>query len=350
MRTFRSGIPELRAAADRLPSSTCSRRSVLAGLTALPFLRPGSGGAAPASRGGDLIGRLRVHISRHDEILLDVARRFDLGIVEVSAANPGIDPWVPGDERLVLLPSRHILPDAERRGIIINLAELRLYYVHPDGETIETHAIGIGRQGFETPLGHTRIVRKRKNPTWYPTESSRRENPRLPRVVGPGPANPLGTRALYLGWPTYLIHGTNKPYGVGRRVSHGCIRMYPEQVEALYEKVDIGTPVTVLSQSIKAGWQDGELYLEAHPDFDQLEELEATYRMTLKPPPPGAKEYVERKAGGEAARVNWQLVEAELVARRGYPVRVTGVPKAHPELEARAETTPPRARPLFDLY
>lgn len=310
------------------PGVAVSRRRLLAQLAACGLAatagRAAAGVAgAPANR-EDIIGRLRTHITRPDSILLDVARRFDLGIVEISAANPGIDPWMPGPERLVVLPTAHILPDAPREGIVINLAELRLYYFGAGG--VETHAIGIGRDGFHTPKGRTRIVRKAKNPTWYPTESKRKLDPTVPRVVPPGPDNPLGHRALYLGWPAYLIHGTNKPYGVGRRVSLGCIRMYPEQIEDLYEKVEVGTPVTVVAQWVKCGFRDGELWLEVHPDYDQVDELEVHYTMTAKPPPAGSLDYIRQIAGDEAARVDWDFVEAELVARRGYPVRITRRP------------------------
>ncbi len=298
------------------------RRAVLSALAALSLLPATARALRPR---GDIVGRLKLHLTRREEILLDVARAHDLGILEVNAANPGIDPWVPPPERLIVLPTAHILPDAPREGIVVNLAELRLYFFRSPTE-VETHAIGIGRDGFETPRGRTRIVRKAKNPTWYPTASKRRLDPTIPRVVPPGPDNPLGTRALYLGWPAYLIHGTNQPYGVGRRVSLGCIRMYPERVEALYDEVPVGTPVTVVEQAVKLGWRDGELWLEAHPDYDQLDELEVSYTFTPKPPPAGAFELVRARAGAEARRVDWDLVAAELVARRGYPVRITRRP------------------------
>lgn len=303
-----------------------TRRRFVAGFAAIGLVAPAvwAQPAPGAQVRDDVIGQLRVYLTRGSEILLDVARRHDLGIIEVSAANPGIDPWLPGQERLIVLPTAHILPDAPREGIVVNLAEMRLYFFGPNG--IETHAIGIGRDGFDTPKGRTKIVRKAKDPTWYPTESKRRLDPTVPKVVPPGPNNPLGSRALYLGWPAYLIHGTNKPYGVGRRVSLGCLRMYPEQIEALYEKVQVGTPVTVVEQAIKCGFHDGELWLEAHPDYDQIDELEAHYTMTLKPPPAGAFDYVRQVAGSEAERVDWDFVEAELVARRGYPVRITRRP------------------------
>ncbi len=330
-----------------------NRRSLLAGLTALgaAALLPRRPRAEAAATGGDLVGRMRALVTDAETVLLDVARQHDLGIIEISAANPGVDPWVPGEERLVVLPTQHIFPDARRRGIVVNLAELRLYYFPREGPP-ETHAIGIGRDGVETPRGNTKIVRKRKNPTWYPTAATRRDNPGLPKVVPPGPDNPLGTRALYLGWPTYLIHGTSKPYGVGRRVSRGCIRLYPEQIEALYDKVPIGTPVTVLDQTIKAGWHEGELYLEAHPDMDQLEELEATYRMTLKPPPP-VHDYIREKAGEAADRIDWDFVDAELVARRGYPVRITRPAGARRlALREPLPAVAPEVKPgsPFDLY
>jgi L,D-transpeptidase ErfK/SrfK len=260
----------------------------------LPIAVPSGGPARAAPRTGDLIGTLRFYVSRPEDTLLDIAVANDIGILAISAANPGIDPWIPGADQLILLPTAHLLPDGPRDGIVINKAELGLYWF-PKRGPIRRHAIGVGREGFDTPVGP------------------------------PGPDNPLGRHALYLGWPTYLIHGTNKPYGVGRRVSRGCIRMYPEAIERLYEEVPIGTRVTVVDQPVKAGWHEGELYLEAHPDLGQLEELEENYSFT---PNPGAVEeaalaLVRRKAADEIARVDWDLVEAELVARRGIPVRVS---------------------------
>ena len=189
----------------------------------------------------DVIGELRYHVTDADRTLLELAQQNDLGILEISAANPGIDVWVPGPERLIVLPTAHVLPETAKRGIVINLAELRLYLYRED--SVETHAIGVGREGFDTPEGSTHVVRKARNPTWRPTADTRADRPDLPAVVPPGPDNPLGERAIYLGWPTYLIHGTNKPFGVGRRVSRGCIRMYPESVADLFEKVRTDTPV-----------------------------------------------------------------------------------------------------------
>ncbi|MCS6878919.1 MAG: L,D-transpeptidase family protein [Geminicoccaceae bacterium] len=300
-----------------------TRRALLVGLagSALAYASAARDGSGPT---GDLLGSLRWHLTEETDTLLDIAVANDVGILAISAANPGVDPWVPGADRLILLPTAHILPEGPREGILINKAELGLYWF-PKGRPVRRHAIGVGRDGYDTPVGETRVVRKQKDPTWYPTPRTRAERPELPAVVPPGPDNPLGRHALYLGWPTYLIHGTNKPYGVGRRVSRGCIRMYPYAIERLYDEVAIGTRVTVVDQQVKAGWHEGELYLEAHPDLGQLEELEENYSFT---PRPGEVDeaslaLVRRKAGAALARVDWDRVEAELVARRGIPVRIT---------------------------
>jgi L,D-transpeptidase ErfK/SrfK len=300
-----------------------TRRALLGAAAALTLGGPAAPRAArgAASARNDIIGTLSYHVTHRDETLLDLARQYDLGLLELLAANPGFDPWIPAHESLLTLPTAHILPDAPRRGLIVNLAELRLYHI-PDRGPPTTHPIGIGREGFDTPLGATRIVRKAENPTWYPTEGKRRDNPELPAVVPPGPDNPLGSHALYLGWPTYLIHGTNKPYGVGRRVSRGCIRMYPEDIAALYRAVAVGTAVTVVDQPIKLGWKDGELFIEAHPTLAQLDELEERHSFTLLPPP-DHRAAILAAAGDEAERVDWRTVEAELVIRRGLPIRIT---------------------------
>lgn len=322
-----------------------ARRSVLFGLATLGLTARGRAGVAVEPRTGDLIGALRWHLTEHADTLLDIAVANDVGILAISAANPGVDPWIPGADRLILLPKAHLLPDGPREGIVINKAELGLYWF-PKGGRPRRHAIGVGREGYDTPVGETRVVRKQKDPTWYPTASTRADRPELPPVVPPGPDNPLGRHALYLGWPTYLIHGTNKPYGVGRRVSRGCIRMYPAAVERLFEEVPIGTRVTVVDQQVKAGWHEGALYLEAHPDLGQLEELEETYAFT--PRPGGIDEaalaLVRRKAGDAIDRVDWDLVEAELVARRGIPVRVTRPEGSLPDDEP-AEPAPPTDEP-----
>ena len=274
---------------------------------------------APAS---DMIGAPRLYVSDGSQPLMYVARAHDLGLLEVMAANPGVDPWVPGAGTPVMLPTAHLLPDAPRKGLVINLAELRIYFFPADGGSVQSFPIGVGREGFTTPLGETKIVRKQVDPTWRPTEGTRAAAPHIPAVVPPGPSNPLGDRALYLGWPTYAVHGTNKPWGVGRRVSRGCIRLYPEDIKALYELVPVGTPVTVVHQQVKLGWQDAQLYLEVHPDHAQLDALEATGNFV-----PGleadATPLILDTAGSEADRLDWDVIRATLKQERGLPVRIT---------------------------
>jgi L,D-transpeptidase ErfK/SrfK len=222
--------------------------------------------------GSDVVGDARIVTVQEGDTLIDIARQNDLGYNEIVAANPGIDPWVPAVGAEIVLPTIHVLPSAPREGIIINLTEMRLYYYPPPppgGEaTVMTFPIGIGQEGSATPLGITRIVEKTENPAWTVPDSIRAEyeqegNP-LPHIVPPGPDNPLGAYAMRLGWGSFLIHGTNKPYGVGMRVSHGCIRLYPEDIKALFERVPMSTPVWVIDQPFKLGRDRGLLVLEVH--------------------------------------------------------------------------------------
>ncbi len=333
-------------AAGRSSTILLARRRLLAGIAgsaALVTAWPGRA-ALPAvtpeaAAASDVVGRLTYLVTDGERTLIDVAVERDLGILSISALNPGVDVWVPGPERLVTLPTAHVLPEFERRGIIVNLAEFRLYHFPtPDAPPV-IHTIGIGRDGFSTPMGPTTIVRKQANPSWYPTEATRADRPDLPSVVPSGPDNPLGLFALYLGFPTYLIHGTNKPYGVGRRVSRGCIRMYPEGIASLFGQVPVGTPVRIMNDPIKLGWQAGELYLEVHPDTEQFDQLEVGYRFTRKPPPPGAAARIAAKAGPEAPRLAWDVIERELVNRRGVPVQITRPVMA--DVESRSSTTIP---------
>jgi L,D-transpeptidase ErfK/SrfK len=265
---------------------------------------------------------IRSYRAVHEDTLLDVARRFKLGYVEIVAANPNTDPWIPGEGTDVVLPTVHLLPRAESEGIVINLADMRLYYFGAGGEAPRSYPIGIGRDGLTTPLGSTAIVRKRKDPSWHPTARMREEDPELPEIVPPGPDNPLGNRAMYLGWPAYLIHGTNKPWGIGRRSSSGCIRMYPEDAEELFELVEVGTKVTVVDQPIKLEWIDDALFMEAHPTQHQSDELELDGRFTPELP----SEVVDRVlavAGDRASRLDWSRIRRATIERRGYPIRIT---------------------------
>ena len=277
------------------------------------------------AQSGDMIGELRHIAAAYEDTLLDIARANGLGYVEMIAANRGIDPWVPGESTPVVLPTAHILPDAEREGLVVNLAEHRLYYFGPPGTEPVTFPLGVGREGWSTPLGTTEIVRKKERPTWYPPESIRAKKPDLPKVVPPGPHNPLGSHALYFDWPQYLIHGTNRPWGIGRRVSHGCIRLYPEDIVQLYELVPIGAPVQVISQAIKIGWYDGELYVEAHPEASQADELESTgqIRSVDARSRADALYRITTLAGAAHDRLDWRLIRRAFDERSGIPVQVT---------------------------
>jgi L,D-transpeptidase ErfK/SrfK len=258
----------------------------------------------------------------YEDTLLDVARRFDLGYVELVAANPGTDPWLPGEGVEIVLPTVHLLPAAEPEGVVINLADMRLYVFGEPGTEPRSYPIGIGREGLTTPVGSTTVTRKQKDPTWWPTARMRAEDPMLPEVVGPGPDNPMGSRAMYLGWPAYAIHGTNKPLGIGRRASSGCIRMYPEDAEELFDLVEVGTKVTVVDQPVKLGWIDGQLFIETHPGQRQSDQIEANG--TFDPEvPSGVVDQVLAAAGDEASRLDWSRIRQATVERRGYPIRIT---------------------------
>jgi L,D-transpeptidase ErfK/SrfK len=281
-----------------------------------------------ALQASDLTGEMLVHKAQHEDTFIEIARQHSLGYVEMRAANPDIDPWLPGAGTEIIVPAMHVLPDALREGLVINLPEMRLFKFDENGNVEKAYSIGIGREGLSTPTGRTKIVRKTDGPTWRPTKRMRAEDPELPESVPPGPDNPLGTHALYLGWPQYLIHGTNKPYGIGRRVSSGCIRMYPEGITDLVEKVPVGTPVTVVNQPVKAGWKGGTLYLEAHPTTEQADRVEIegepkSYRLEEDD-----MRHILRIAGPHAAKLDWAVIRKVIRERRGYPVPVAAKAQA----------------------
>jgi L,D-transpeptidase ErfK/SrfK len=225
--------------------------------------------------------------AEEDETLLDVAKRHRLGQMEIVRLNQKVDRWHVKKGELVRLANRRILPDTPHEGITLNLSEYRMYFYPPGGKQVMSFAHGIGRQDWKTPLGKTKVVKKVKDPSWYPPESIRREHAAmgdpLPAVVPPGPHNPLGAYALYLNLPgDYRIHGTDidKIYGIGMQITHGCVRMYPEDIEALYQHAPNGTPVYIVKQPIKVGWLDNTLYVEAHPDLEG-EEMSQDERYAL---------------------------------------------------------------------
>lgn len=221
----------------------------------------------------DVVGTMQIITAHQDDTLSDIARRFNLGYEEIVNANPGVDPWLPKAGTRIVVPTQFVLPDAPRQGVIINLAAMRLFYfpkVKPgELQRVITHPVGIGRVEWKTPEGVTRIVAKQENPSWTPTPSIRKEHAKngdiLPAVVPPGPDNPMGTHVLRLGWPSYAIHGTDKPPSIGLRGSHGCLRMYPEDITGIYHNVPVGTPVRIVNQPRLLGWRNGALYLQAYP-------------------------------------------------------------------------------------
>lgn len=301
----------------------------------IAFVTVATAAELPLSVDSQVVGENATMVAEHRDTFVALARKYDLGFEELVRANPGIDPWLPGEGTEIVLPTRFVLPNAPRSGIVINLPELRLYYF-PDGEEgrVITHPISIGRMDWGTPLGLTMIQSKVTNPAWYPPQSIRdehaAENRPLPAVVPPGPDNPLGAHALRLGLPGYLIHGTNKPSGVGMRVTHGCIRMFPEDIEALFESVPVGTPVRIVNQSVKLGHDGSALYVEAHPPLpDRLsDESSALTELT--------RAFVAFSQEGQGDSFDWDLAEQIAMSSRGIPEFIsTFVPSASvPEAES----------------
>jgi L,D-transpeptidase ErfK/SrfK len=296
--------------------------------------------------GYDVIGSVSTITARYEDTLVDIARRHGLGYYDLVRANPGVNVWLPGEGTEIVLPSRFVLPPGPRRGLVLNLAEYRMYYF-PEAKPgqpayVYTYPMSIGRMDWETPLGKTTIVAMAKDPAWYPPQSVRDEHAAegdpLPRVVPPGPANPLGTRALRLGLPGYLIHGTNRPAGVGMRVSHGCVRMFPEDIEFLFEHIRVNTPVRIVNAPVKIGWDGDVLVAEVHPllesskpladeTLEHLEELDAD--IDLPPPDPNSKDPLTHvteqfivATAVRAGQLDWDLVEKLVERSNGIPEAV----------------------------
>lgn len=217
----------------------------------------------------DLIGEIEVIHNERNESFTTLAERHGVSFSELVAANPQLDPWVPG-KTSVVIPNQHILPAGPREGVVINLAELRLYYFEPNSNRVHTYPVGIGKQGWRTPKASTRITQRKRDPEWRAPASIiaayAKRGKAIRHVIPPGPDNPLGKYALRLALPGYLIHGTNNHKGVGRRVSHGCIRMYANDIEALYNLVQVGTPVRIVHQPHQVGMHQGKVYVHAAPE------------------------------------------------------------------------------------
>jgi L,D-transpeptidase ErfK/SrfK len=276
---------------------------------------------------GDIVGAMQTTTVRSGESLGDIGRRFDLGVYEMIEANPTLDPWVPTVGAMVVIPTQFILPQGARTGMVLNLAEMRLYYFHPDKRQVTTHPIGIGQKksGSPTPLGQSVIINKKKDPPWHPPASIRQEhlekNDILPAVVAGGiPENPLGRYAFYLSPKglsskgSFLVHGTNRPGGIGVRATHGCIRLFPEDIESLFYIVPIGTPVRIIHEPFKVGWHNNRLYLEAHQPLSESQYAGSSSFVRL------AK--LIEKAISQSHMVNWTSAKMAAKSANGYPVRI----------------------------
>jgi L,D-transpeptidase ErfK/SrfK len=287
----------------------------------------------PLSAEQSIVGSLASVDSRENDTLSDIARHYGLGYNDITIANAAIDPWTPS-EQPVLLPLRFIVPDAPRKGLVLNLANMRMfYYPKTQPNTLLTYPVGIGRQGWNTPLGLTQIAAKKANPAWTVPPSIHREHRELgdplPSVIQAGPDNPLGSYAMPLGINGYLIHGTNKPYGIGMQVSHGCVQLYPEDIEVLFNKVDVGTPVRIVHQPYLTAWDSDMLYLEAHQPLEkwakQEKQLQKDVRNNLK-----------KIAAEKNAAVDWDKVDRILKRADGIPTPILVGSEDLPELTAHA--------------
>ena len=290
-------------------------------------------GVIPLPPFGDLVGETVEVSATADDTLLLMARRHGLGFEEIVNANPNVDPWAPGEGTRVRLPLRRILPDAPREGIVVNLPEHRLYYFPParagEARVVITYAVSVGKMDWSTPLGLTRIAAKIKDPAWYPPESVRKEHAErgdlLPKVVKPGPDNPLGAFAMRLaiGGGSYMIHGTNNPDSVGMGDTHGCMRLYPENIEEMFKMVAVDTPVRLVNQPLKVGISDGRLYVEVHPP------LVATSSTIVAPDRTVLARLLANVARTrEVGPIVWANAETAFSETLGIPVSVSEGPSA----------------------
>ncbi|HVY22080.1 MAG TPA: L,D-transpeptidase family protein [Steroidobacteraceae bacterium] len=272
-----------------------------------------------------VIGEVQYVTSHYEDTLLAIGRKYGVGYEEMAAANPGIDPWLPGEGTRIVIPTQYVLPNVPRTGIVVNLPEHRIYYFPKPkkGEqaTVQTFPVSIGRMNWKTPLGITRVVSKQENPAWYPPESVRREHAAdgdpLPAVVPAGKDNPLGEFAMRLGIPggSYLIHGTNKPEGIGMGDTHGCIRMYPEDIEFFFKEVTVGTPVLIINQPFKMGWSAGKLFMEIHKPLLDTEAEDDTDLTNLT-------RLVVSATSQRSADINWSEAERLFQIPSGIPAEV----------------------------
>jgi L,D-transpeptidase ErfK/SrfK len=295
-----------------------------------------------------MFGDIESITAHGEDTLPDLARRYSLGYEEIQRANPAVDLWLPGEGTPVLIPNQRLLPQGAREGIVVNLPEHRLYYFPKakKGETpqVITFPVSIGKMDWNTPLGKTKVVDKRKNPTWSPPESVRKEHAErgdpLPKVVKAGPDNPLGAYAMRLGITpgAYLIHGTNNPIAVGMAITHGCIRMYPEDIEALFPLVPVNTPVWLINEPVKVARVNGQVWLEVHPPVD-AEGQRAEFDLE------GFYALANTALGDTPAAIHWDFVIETLKKADGLP-QMIGLEMDPADLPPGVAPTPLEAPPL----
>lgn len=277
------------------------------------------------ANGDNVVGDLNLVVTGYDDTLVDIGQTYSQGYIEMQLANPGIDLWVPGEGTEAIIPTRYVLPNAPREGIVVNVPEMRLYYYPKPkpGEpaVVITYPVSIGRQDWVTPHGVTTVVRKDKDPAWYPPASIRKEHAEwgdvLPTVVPPGPDNPLGPFALRLGMMGYLIHGTDedKQRGIGMRVTHGCMRMYNKDVEQLFKEVPVGTPVRLLNQPYKVGLRSGQVFVEAHPYLEEDKEKFGDHFSHVV-------DLIAKATPAEPASIDWSRLRSVVRQANGIPISV----------------------------
>lgn len=275
--------------------------------------------------GSTVIGNTQTVSAVTGDTLISLGRRYSSGIIELLEANPTLSlAQTYGPDQKVFVPTQFLLPNAPHKGLVVNLAELRLYFYVPGTHEVRTFPIGVGRQGWDTPLGETYISSKDANPTWVPTEHIKtarlKDGVKLPNSVGPGPDNPLGPYRFRTGLSAILIHGSNDPSGIGRRSSSGCIRMQPEAVESIFNLVPIGLPVTFVDEPVKVGWLGNDLYMEAHIPLEDDPEDDTDTLITY------AHRIIDQETQSRPANIDWTLVDQIAKDQHGYPIKIgTGI-------------------------
>ena len=265
----------------------------------------------------DVVGEVTHYTIKKDDTYYTIARAHDIGVASILIANPGVNPDDAGPGTELVLPTQQILPDVPHKGVVVNLSQLRLYYYPAPGKVV-TFPIGTGKDGWETKTGTTQVVRKRKDPIWVVPPSILADEPDLPPQLGPGPDDPLGAYAMSLGWTNYAIHGTNSPDSVGTRASHGCIRLFPEDIDRLFHAVALKTPVTVIDKFYTLGWKGEALYLQVYPTQAQT----LAISLLQKPSPANVADLyaaVRWQAKG-GLEVDWDAVNKAMFGHDAIPV------------------------------